>query len=106
MTTEEFDIWFKAHRLAFPELSEWLRASEDAAAVIAMWREVLGNISLANAKSVTARMLSGSLEHPDRWNCSKLPGIVLANTPKRLPSADEVNHPTHGWSPYRGMGKR
>lgn len=102
MTTEEFDIWFKAHRLAFPELSDWLRSSEDAAGTIGIWREVLGEVPLEVAKSVTRRMLTGDLEHLDKWACSKLPRIVLGQIPRKLPTIEELNDPKTGWTGQGG----
>lgn len=105
MTDSEFGTWIKLHKAAFPEVCQWLSDNEDANAALDMWRTALRPISLESAKNVTAKCLSGRIEHPDRFGCSKLPGLILSHAPKRLPTVEEVNDPKNGWTPYRGMGR-
>jgi len=106
MTKEEFAVWLDSHKRLFPETGEWLRErGSDVGMVLEEWADVLAGVSVEHAKRVTRRMLSGELPRPDRWNIAGLPALVIANAPKRLPTAEEVNDPKNGWTPYRGMGR-
>lgn len=98
MNTDEFNTWISAHRVAFPEVKLWFADNEDPKAAMAMWRDILSSVSLENASRVTRRMLAGEIEHPDRWNISRLPGAVLANSPRPLPTIEELNDPKTGWT--------
>lgn len=73
MTADEFTIWLKHHRAAYPGISAWLgridkaaRGDDDIRAtdVLKRWRNVLNDVSLADARAASDAMARGDLEEP------------------------------------------
>lgn len=98
MTQPEFEEWLLMHQNAFPEVRLWLRDC-DPVATLTLWREALATVSLEQAKRVTMRMLTGEIDHPDRWSCSKLPGLIRSNSPRNYTLEELQKH----WNPHTGM---
>lgn len=91
MTKDEFTTWLAEHKRRFPEVAAWIaERGVDQVEVLGAWFGAMGHIKLERARWITAQMLSGALQHPDRWSISRLPAAFCAIVP-RVPSIEELN---------------
>jgi hypothetical protein len=87
MTRDEFKRWMQIHETAFPELSVWLDRQDDdqSQRILELWYEALAPVDYYSALDATKRMIAGSIDHPGRFDLSRLPATILRHTP-RMPS--------------------
>lgn len=91
MTKDEFKSWLTAHKRLFPEVAEWLAERGDAAPfVLEEWFKALAHITAARMQAITRQMITGAIQHPDRWSISRLPAAFCAIVP-RVPTIEELN---------------
>lgn len=75
MTEIEFEDWFKFHSSVFPEVVEWLTGKQ-AKLILAEWAKAMSRTPLNAAMDCTRKMVSGEIEHPNKFDTSRLPAIV------------------------------
>jgi hypothetical protein len=91
MTREEFKNWLTLHEAAFPEVSVWLDRQETRASqfILDLWAEALELVTYDDAVHCTKLMIGGKVDHPGRFDISRLPGTIVRNTPYRCPRLPE-----------------
>lgn len=75
MTEIEFEEWFKFHSSVFPEVVEWL-AGKQAKLILAEWAKAMSRTPLKSAMDCTRKMIAGEIEHPNKFEISRLPAIA------------------------------
>lgn len=83
MSRSEFDQWLKNHIKLFPQVMEWLE-QQDMQFLMGAWSKAMSRTTLKSAMKCSERMVSGDVQHPNRFEIGKLPGVVIQNCP-RLP---------------------
>lgn len=89
MTRPEFDDWIVFHQDIFPEVADWVRG-RNAVVIFDVWFEAMTGISAADATACSKRMVAGSVEHPNRFEISRLPAAIIAGCPRRVMSGKEL----------------
>lgn len=91
MNRQEFKRWSEFHCDAFPEVDDWLNSRKDPdhpeqpPKVLDYWFEALSLVRFEDAMACTRLMLAGRVDHPNRFEISRLPGAIVKNTPYRCP---------------------
>lgn len=79
MTNTEFTQWSTSLFVAFPSLSEWLKAnSPDVTQTLNVWRKCLAPYSLTECQSVLDRWSSGELGTFEAYERDKVHLVVRA----------------------------
>lgn len=75
MTQKEFDEWLEFHCDVFPEVQIWLQG-RNLDLIIEEWAKAMSRTPLDAAMNCTRKMVSGEIEHPNKFEISRLPAIV------------------------------
>lgn len=98
MTKSEFNKWLEFHQSVFPEVTDWLEQRPET--VMVAWKEALSRVRYEDAMACTRKMLAGQVDHPNRFEISRLPAAIVRNTPFRIQPASELQNKT--WNPTTG----
>lgn len=75
MTQIEFNQWLKFHCQFFPQVTEWL-SGKPLAMITEEWARAMANTSLEDAMNCTRKMISGEMDHPNRFETHSLIAVV------------------------------
>jgi hypothetical protein len=78
MNQKEYETWLQGHCAAFPEVAAALNKSPAKAATKKMWMDILANVNVDDALTVTMRMLQGrdGYPEPEHTQLHRTPSMV------------------------------
>ena len=94
MTPSEFNAWFREHTAAFPSIGAWIdkMPADQQQGLMRVWRNVLADVPLSEAKEATLRIARGDDEPPRMFDDTPKAIRIHAN---RLRFAASVAAPVY-----------
>lgn len=84
MTKNECQEWVAFHAKLFPQVMDWFDDNADNREMILdAWAKALERTRLQDALKCTQKMVSGDVEHPNRFEIASLPAVVCRSCPRQ-----------------------